>query len=236
MRYLHYYTLILLLFSGCAQQSLEPKINFKPPQYVQELPSREEENTFNSRGSLFGQGENPLFTDRKAMHINDIVTVVVSESTSSQSSNQKNLSRTNNTNLGGGLVSNAGAGTGVEGLVRNINDATSFGFKSDTTTAFAGAGTAQLSENFTTTISARVIKILQNGNYFIDGSREIMIDGQKQSIHVSGVISPLDIDIKNQINSRFIADAKIMYKTEGDIARQGKQGWGTRAIEAVWPF
>jgi len=236
MRHFYYASSLVLLISGCAEQSIDPKMNFKPPAYVQELPSREDDNTFSSRGSLFGQGENPLFTDRKAMNLNDIVTVLINEQTTSQSSNQKNLSRTNNTNLGGGLVSNAGAGTGIQSLTRNINDATSFGFKTDTTTAFQGAGTAQLSENFTTTVSARVIKILQNGNYFIDGNRAIMIDGQKQIIHVSGVISPFDIDIKNQISSKYIADAKIMYKTEGDLARSAKQGWGTKAIEAIWPF
>ena len=236
MRHIYYSSALLLLMGGCAEQSLDPKIDFKPPVYVQELPSRESDNTFSARGSLFGQGDNPLFSDRKAKNLNDVVTVIVSEATTSQSSNQKNLSRTNNTDLGGGLVSNAGAGTGIQGLVGNINDATSFGFKTATTNAFAGAGTAQLSENFTTTVSARIIKILQNGNYFIDGNREIMIDGQKQIFHVSGVINPFDIDINNQINSRFIADAKIMYKTEGDISRQAKQGWGTRTLEAVWPF
>jgi flagellar L-ring protein precursor FlgH len=89
---------------------------------------------------------------------------------------------------------------------------------------------------FTTTISARVIKILNNGNYFIEGSREMLINGEKQIVQISGVIRPYDIDQTNTISSKYIADAKILYKTEGEIDQNSKKGWGTRLVETIWPF
>ncbi|MEA2073844.1 MAG: flagellar basal body L-ring protein FlgH, partial [Campylobacterota bacterium] len=52
----------------------------------------------------------------------------------------------------------------------------------------------------------------------------------------SGVIRPYDIDQNNNINSSQMSEAKIFYKTEGDVDRANKQGWGTKAIQAVWPF
>jgi len=60
---------------------MEPRIDFKPPEYVQELPSREEDLSAANQGSLFGRGKNPFFSDRKAMQVNDILTVKIVEQT-----------------------------------------------------------------------------------------------------------------------------------------------------------
>ncbi|MDD2566787.1 MAG: flagellar basal body L-ring protein FlgH, partial [Thiovulaceae bacterium] len=40
----------------------------------------------------------------------------------------------------------------------------------------------------------------------------------------------------NKIDSAQMSEAKILYKTEGEIERATKQGWGTKIIKAVWPF
>jgi flagellar L-ring protein precursor FlgH len=77
---------------------------------------------------------------------------------------------------------------------------------------------------------------LENGNYFIAGKREILVDDQKQVIQLSGVIRPYDIDQYNAIDSSKVSDARILYKTEGDVDRATKQGWGTKIVQAVWPF
>ena len=90
--------------------------------------------------------------------------------------------------------------------------------------------------SFNTTISVRIVKVLKNGNYFIAGRRELLIDDQKQLIQLSGVIRPYDIDQYNMISSSQISDAKILYKSQGDVDRATKQGWGTKIIQAVWPF
>ena len=238
------FTLIyaILFLSGCTANLTDPEINFKPPTYVEQMPSREGGKDFVSQGSIFGQGDNPLFSDRKAMNINDIVTIVISEVAKSSNTGAKQLSKVNATGLGGGLFSTAStaSGTGASGrtnsVVNTLNGATNIGFNSNSTSTFQGAGTATKDASFTTTISARIVKILQNGNYFVSGKRELLIDDQKQIIQISGVIRPYDIDQFNKINSSKVSDAKILYKTEGDADRATKQGWGTKLIEAAWPF
>jgi flagellar L-ring protein precursor FlgH len=55
-------------------------------------------------------------------------------------------------------------------------------------------------------------------------------------IHISGVIRPYDIDRTNTINSKYIADAKIHYETEGDIKEATRQPWGSRMVKSIWPF
>ncbi|WP_297443977.1 flagellar basal body L-ring protein FlgH [Sulfurimonas sp.] len=237
------FTLLLLLLatsfllSACTAKLTDPEINFEPPVYVEQMPARENKKDFISTGSLFGQGENPLFSDHKAMHVNDIVTVVISEAAKSSSVGAKQLATTDSTNLGGGLFSNTGtANSGMQAKIAGLNGYTNVGFTSNTTNTFQGNGSATKDASFTTTVSARIVKVLSNGNYFISGKREILIDDQKQIVQISGVIRPYDIDQYNKINSAQMSDAKILYKTEGDVDRATEQGWGTKIIQAVWPF
>lgn len=233
------YLLILsasLLLSGCTARLTEPEIAFTPPKYVEEMPSREEENTFVARGSLFGQGDSPLFSDHKAMHVNDIVTVVISETASSSNVGKKALSEADTIGLNGGVFASAGDNSAVNSAINKLNGLANIGLSGGSTSAYTGSGSATKNASFTTTVSARIVKVMANGNYFITGRREIMVDEQKQIMQLSGVIRPYDIDQNNQINSSKISDAKILYANEGDVDRSTQQGWASKIAGAVWPF
>lgn len=226
----------VLLFSGCTAGLTEPEMSFTPPKYVEEMPSREEESSFSSRGSLFGQGDSPLFSDHKAMHVNDIVTVVISEKATSSNKANKALSEADTLGLNGGVFSSLGGNSTVGSAVDKLNGVANIGFSAGSNSDYSGSGSSTKDASFTTTVSARIVKVMANSNYFITGRREIMVDNQKQTIQISGVIRPYDIDQNNQINSAKISDAKIMYANEGDIDRSVNQGWGSKIVQAVWPF
>lgn len=225
-----------LLLSGCTAKFTEPEIAFTPPKYVEEMPSREEENNFVARGSLFGQGDSPLFSDHKAMHVNDIVTVVISETATSSNKASKALTEADNLGLNGGLFSSAGNNSTINSAVNKLNGLSNIGFSAGSTSDYSGSGSATKNASFSTTVSARIVKVMANGNYFITGRREIMVDEQKQIMQLSGVIRPYDIDQNNQINSSKVSDAKILYANEGDIDRSAQQGWGSKLVGAIWPF
>lgn len=225
----------ILFLNGCTAGLTEPEMSFEPPAYVEQMPAKEDKRDYTSTGSIFGQGENPLFSDHKAMHKHDIVTVIISETAQSSSTAAKALTKDDTMALGGGIFTSAGNGA-VNSTVNKINGLSNVGFSSTSGSAFSGSGSATKDASFTTTISARIVKVLSNGNYFISGSREILIDKQKQIIQISGVIRPYDIDQDNNINSAQMSEAKILYKTQGDIDRATEQGWGTKIIQAVWPF
>ena len=225
-----------LLLSGCTARITEPEIAFTPPKYVEEMPSREEENTFVAKGSLFGQGDSPLFSDHKAMHVNDIVTVVISETVKSSNTASKALTEADTLGLNGGLFSTTGQNSAVNSAVNKLNGLSNIGFSAGSSSDYSGSGSSTKDASFTTTVSARIVKVMANGNYFITGRREIMVDDQKQIMQLSGVIRPYDIDQNNQINSSKISDAKILYANEGDIDRSVNQGWGSKIVGAVWPF
>ncbi|WP_299547617.1 flagellar basal body L-ring protein FlgH [uncultured Helicobacter sp.] len=226
---------IATCFTACA--TTEPKISFKPPAYVEELPPKEEEDNFGNPGSIFGRGDNLLFSDRRAMQLNDLVTVIINQTAQATSTANKNLNETSNATLTGPGITFGGPSQSIGNFANNLNNITGFGITTgQNTSTFQGAGSQNRQEAFTTTIAARIIKVLQNGNYFIEGSREILINGEKQIIHLSGVVRPNDIARDNTIESRFIADAKIMYDTQGELKRNTEKGWGTKLIESVWPF
>jgi len=238
MRNLFYLSVMAasVLFSGCTARLTEPEITFAPPKYVEEMPSREEENSFSARGSLFGQGDSPLFSDHKAMHVNDIVTVVISEKATSSNKANKALNEADTLGLNGGVFANPGGNSVVGKAVGTLNELGNIGFSAGSSSNYAGSGSATKDASFSTTVSARIVKVMANGNYFITGRREIMVDDQKQIMQLSGVIRPYDIDQNNQINSAKISDAKILYANEGDVDRSTNQGWGSKMVNAVWPF
>ncbi len=228
--------IVAIFFMGCSEHLADPKITMKAPNYVDQLPSKVNDTPRSNPGSLFGQGDNPLFSDLKAMHVNDIVTVTISENIAQSSNAKRNLSKDSKDSLGGGIITNNGSNSVLKSATDAINGVTNIGFQTGSTNSFSGAGTNSRDEKFTTTVSARIIKILNNGNYFIDGSRELLLNGEKQIIRISGVIRPYDIDQTNTIDSKYIADAKISYVTQGEIDQNMKKPWGSRFIDSIWPF
>jgi len=219
--------LLIVTFVGCTTP-VDPRISMKAPVYVEQIEKQRVENKSQlHEGSLFGKGTNPLFADKKAMRENDIVTIKIDESTIQLSQGNKKLSTTTSYSHGGGIFS---------GKFSSLNKITNIGFQTQSKDNFSGSGTNSRNEKFSTTISARIVKVLNNGNYFISGSRELLINGEKQIIRITGVIRPYDIDQFNTINSKYIADAKILYETEGDIHRNTNEGWGTKIVKSISPF
>lgn len=229
---------VVLMMSGCSTHPMDPKIDMQPPKYVEQMESKEEQSNIAKAGSLFGQGESPLYSDRKAMRVNDIVRVVIKESATSSSSSSKKLSRNQQDKLGGGVIASPGGNLNpqIGTIATKLNGFLDVGLTTGSSYTFDGSGKGSRQESFSATVSARVIKVMNNNTYFIDGSREVMIDGEKQIIRVSGVIRADDIGKDNSISSEYISDAKIVYDTQGEIKRAATQPWGSKMFEAIWPF
>jgi flagellar L-ring protein precursor FlgH len=219
---------IAYYLSGCSAHTTTPEIDMKAPHYVENPSAKINQKCYAHEGSVYGRGQNPIFTDRKAMHVNDIVTVVINESASQSSVGNKKISDLSQNNLGGGVFGG--------GVLKNLNGLTDMSFKTNSNSTYSGTGAASRNEKFQTTVTVRVVKVLRNGNYFISGSREILINGSKQIIRVAGVIRSNDIDQYNTINSKYIADAKILYENQDDIREATRRPWGSKIVDSVWPF
>ena len=232
----HNYILLIVffLFLGCSQkQTLD--MNTTPSI---KLPKKRVK-IHRNKGSLYSRQGSSLFADKKDLQIGDIIQVIVDESLKNTSKNSRATTKTNSSALGGGLVTpttgNTLRASGQTATAR-FNQAVGVGFNSSTTNSFAGTAASTQDEKFATTISVIIEQTYQNGNYFIKGSRQMLIDGQKQTMVISGIIRPYDITPDNTIYSHQIANLKIKYYKNGEEVDNLHKSWGTRFIETIWPF
>lgn len=232
-KYINFF-LIAFLFSACSVGKQE--IDFKKPEVqipkVDPIPKK-------NKGSLYSVQGASLFADKKDLQIGDIIQININESLSSTSNNKRELTANRNSNLQGGLINpinNNQLGKYARKGSSTFNRLFGVGFNSTSTTSDSGENKTKLAEQFSTSISAIIEETYQNGNYFIKGSKELLIDGQKQTIIVTGVIRPYDINSDNSVSSAQIANLKLMYDKEGTEADITDTPWGLKLLRAIWPF
>lgn len=217
--------------------AIEPSIDHTPPDYVENTPEKEFIPEFNQAGSLFGQGDRPLFADRRAMRPDDLITVLIDETSESSFNTNKTYNGNSGGNITPPLMTYNGQDESQQEAVEFLNNQANFSLqKGNNASNFQGGGNQTQTQNTKMTLTARIIKVLENGNYFIMGNKEILINGEKQIMRLSGVIRSYDITRENTIASRLIADAKIEYQNIGAIGDTTKQKPTTQEIQDRWPF
>lgn len=226
--------LILAIFSGCSASKEE--LAFEKPEI--QIPKKSPEPLKN-KGSLYSVQGTSLFADKKDLQVGDIIQIVISEDLTSKSNNKRELSSTRDNSLGGGLLAATGTNTlgGTVGNAANkFNSNLGVNFETNSSASDKGKVKTELDETFATTISAIIEETYQNGNYYIKGKKEMLIEGQRQEIIVSGVIRPYDITSDNSINSSQIADLKLLYDKNGTESDILETPWGLKFMRAIWPF
>ena len=226
--------LILVIFSGCSASKEE--LAFEKPEI--QIPRKSPEPLKN-KGSLYSVQGTSLFADKKDLQVGDIIQIVISEDLTSKSNNKRELTSTRDNSLGGGLLAATGTNTlgGTVGNAANkFNSNLGVNFETNSSASDKGKVKTELDETFATTISAIIEETYQNGNYYIKGRKEMLIEGQRQEIIVSGVIRPYDITSDNSINSSQIADLKLLYDKDGTESDILETPWGLKFMRAIWPF
>jgi flagellar L-ring protein precursor FlgH len=224
-------------------EKLEPKINFNvKPDIKMNTQHKKTKSIVTTNGSLFNDNYNLYSSNSKALAIGDIIQINISENIKSDSIGERKTNKTNNTDLGGGLIvptvdPSFTPYNGVKRFSDKINSGINLGFKTNSANSFTGKTSAKHDEKFTATISAIIQDKYKNGNYLVYGQKEILIDGQLQLIQISGIVRPYDIKSPdNSVSSSKLANAKIMYKKQGIEHDSIVKPWGTSIIENVWPF
>ena len=223
--------LVPFVFLGCTAIS-EPELNFDKPEV--QIPKKPPE-AIKNKGSLYSQRGTSLFADKKDLQVGDIIQIVISEDLTSKSTNKRELSSTRDNSLGGGLLASTGT-NGLSSVSNKINSTLGVGFSTNSDSSDKGSVKTSLDETFDTTVSAIIEETYENGNYYIKGRKEMLIEGQRQEIIVSGVIRPYDITSDNSINSSQIADLKLLYDKDGTESDILETPWGLKLIRSIWPF
>lgn len=185
-------------------------------------------------GSIW-QGENAqnsMFVDRKARGIGDIVTIIISES--STGNNKAGTDTSRDSSADASISALMGLETSILDANKNMGGQIKIGGSS--ANSLKGAGNTSRGNTLSARITARVIRVLENGNLVIEGRRQVTVNAEDQFIVISGTIRPDDITTDNLVASQYISDAKILYTGKGIVNDKLRPGWLTRVVDWVWPF
>ena len=224
--------LIVINFIGCSKKEVL-KMNTPPKMQV----LKKVEPIVQNKGSLYSRRGASLFSDKKDLQTGDIIQVMINESLQNTSNGKRETSKSNATGINGGLFTKltAPGGTPIASGA-SANGVLGIGFNASSDNSFSGSSKSSDDEEFTTTVSAIIEQTYQNGNYFIKGTKQMLINGQKQLIMISGIIRPYDISPENTVYSYQLANLKILYNKEGDEAEALEKPWGSKMLESISPF
>ncbi|BAM33277.1 flagellar basal body L-ring protein [Helicobacter cinaedi CCUG 18818 = ATCC BAA-847] len=229
--------LSIALFSNKAL-AFEPSIDFNAPDWVEERESADNDvPELPKAGSLFGSGDRPLFSDRRAMKPDDLITIVINENANANFTTNKNYNGASGGNVTPPAIEYTGNNEEQKQIVQELNDQAAYNLtKANNTSNFQGGGAQTRNEALNATLTARIIKVLDNNTYFIHGRREVLVDGEKQILELSGVVRSFDISKDNVVQSKHIANAKIAYTSAGPISDTNRKKPISDGIESLYPF
>ena len=172
-------------------------------------------------GKKFSENINrSLFSDRRAYQVGDVVTILIVEY--SMGSHEAGTETESQNDLG---LTAAGGGE-----LSDIN----YGLNAQWKNKHEGTGETRRGTNLQGTLAARIVEITETGNLVIEGTREVVINGEKQHTTLRGVVRPEDISGQNTVFSYNVADAQIGYTGKGEINSAAKPGFFTRILN--WIF
>jgi flagellar L-ring protein precursor FlgH len=102
--------------------------------------------------------------------------------------------------------------------------------------SFNGGGTVANDETESTTIQARVIEVMSNGNMRVAATRLSKAGDEDTRMVLTGIVRPDDLGTDNSISSSRVADLQIVQKGKGALSESQKKGWLTKLYEFLSPF
>jgi flagellar L-ring protein FlgH len=153
-----------------------------------------------------------IYTAHRAMRVDDILTVLITEQAKAGSQSGTSTSKDN---------SASATGMGGTGALKFLP---TFGLSAGSSLAYDGKGGTTREGNFIARVSARVTRVLDNGNLVIEGSKMVEINSEKEVIKVAGTVRPMDIQSGNTVYSYNIAEAQITYAGKGTATTGQRPG------------
>ena len=163
----------------------------------------------------------PMFEDRRARHIGDLLTINISERTSANKSGASSGNKNGSASFAapGVLQSAIGASVALEAE-----------------TKFADGDKQSASNDFSGTLGVTVTEVLPNGNLIVAGEKQIAMNKGVEFIRFSGMVSPDTIQPGNIVSSTVVADARVEYRTNSRIDRAEVNSMLSRFFLSMLPF
>jgi len=178
-------------------------------EYVQRVSAAAPSTAPPTLGSLWidnGRLAN-MVADYKASRVGDLVTISISQ----------NLSSTNTGNVATNRSFSASSGiTALGGHIKTSGVASLFSPTSSQVLAGKAAATSQTS--LSTTLTGRVVALLSSGTLVVEAERQIMMNDQRETVILRGLVRPGDLDATNTVASNSVGNLEVEVKGKGIIS------------------
>lgn len=169
----------------------------------------------------------PMFADKRANSIGDILTIVVQESSSA---NKNDETKTEKNSSWTAAVTQFL----FPGFLQYKGTTPSVNYSSDL--KHDGSGAINNSQTIVAQVAVKVIDVLPNKCLVIEGKRDTSFAGEHQTIVLHGTVRADDVTAANTVLSYNVADATISIVGHGAVTDATKKGWFTRILDKVMPF
>lgn len=149
-----------------------------------------------------------IFADRKARNVGDILTIVISETTSLSATRANSNSKSGKTDLSAGV-----------GIFEFLQAASASGSDS-----FTANGSATSKNSTSANVTVTVVDVQPNGNMTVEGTQSIWQNRDEHKITFRGVCRQDDVTASNTIVSTKIADATVKFDGKGPLNAKQRQG------------
>lgn len=161
-------------------------------------------------------------SDRRDFGPGDVITILIDEYTLAASNQGEYASDRRFRDLGVGVgqsVSSAAPGGSAEVTSSNQSES-------------RRSGEATRQNRFQGEMTVRVLSVEEGGLLRVEGRKVVNIDRSSEELLLRGLIRPQDISASNTIDSWRVADAELLYSSQGVTPRGGIL---TRILGAIWP-
>ena len=159
-----------------------------------------------------------LFADHRATGIGDIVTIVISETTTTSATRSSANEKSGSVSLGTGI-----------GIFDFLQAASASG--SD---KFSAKGSTSASNRVAGNVTVTVVDVLPNGNFVLEGTQSIWQNRNEHKIVFRGTCRPEDISGTNTILSTRVADATVRFDGKGPLNAKQRQGILTQIFNILF--
>jgi flagellar L-ring protein precursor FlgH len=149
-----------------------------------------------------------VFADRKAQDVGDILTIVISESTSISDTRSNSNSKSGK--------SSVNAGIGIFDFIKAASIGGSDSFNAD--------GAASSKNTTRANVTVTVVDVQPNGNLVLEGTQSIWNNKNEHKITFKGICRPEDVTANNTISSTKIAGATVRFDGKGPLNAKQRQG------------
>jgi flagellar L-ring protein precursor FlgH len=227
---------ICLLFSFVIAQTL--RAGEKEKNQQQETPLDEFLNHARQSGStdaatgpsLFSPSAPNLFLfrDVKARSANDIITIQIIENATATNSANTSTKKSGDATIAAPNLFGLEKSTSALNFAKLLQSSSGLNFE--------GQGSTSRSGQLQAWLTARVVEVLPNGDLVIEGTKDVTINREHQSLTVRGVVRQRDVNPNNVVMSTAIAHMEVKFDGKGIVSNANKPGFLYWLFSKVTPF